>query len=180
MGKIEVQYNVGGLEGLCVITPVRHGDSRGSFMELYNKEDMKAAGFDYVFVQDNQSVSSNGVLRGMHFQKEHAQTKLIRVAKGSIFDVVIDIREGSPTYGKWHGELLTEDNCREFLIPRGFAHGFLVLSETALTIYKCDDFYHPEDEAGIAWDDPQIGIEWPKLDVPYMLSDRDRKWPPIE
>ena len=194
MGQIKVEHNVGGIEGLCVIIPKRHGDSRGYFMETYNENDMKEAGFDYTFVQDNQSMSAKGVLRGMHFQKNYPQTKLVRVIRGKVFDVVIDLREGSNTYGKWHGELLTEENGRQFLIPRGFAHGFLVLSDYAEFCYKCDDFYHADDEGGIAWNDPDIGIEWPELigeykgspsgegykladDTPLNLSEKDQKWP---
>lgn len=193
MGQINVEYNVGGIEGLCVITPKRHGDSRGYFMETYNENDMKEAGFNYVFVQDNQSMSAKGVLRGMHFQKNYPQTKLVRVIRGKVYDVVIDLREGSATYGKWHGELLTEENSRQFLIPRGFAHGFLVLSDYAEFCYKCDDFYHANDEGGIAWNDPEIGIEWPELigeydgtasgigyvladGTPLNLSEKDQKW----
>ena len=196
MGQISVEHNVGGIEGLCVITPKRHGDSRGYFMETYNENDMKEAGFDYVFVQDNQSMSSKGVLRGMHYQINHPQTKLVRVIRGKVFDVVIDLREGSETFGKWHGELLTEENGRQFLIPRGFAHGFLVLSDYAEFCYKCDDFYHANDEGGIAWNDPDVGIDWPEISdnsagnmsgadcklsdgTPLNLSDKDRKWPGI-
>ena len=167
MGQISVEHNVGGIKGLSVITPKRHGDSRGYFMETYNENDMKEAGFDYVFVQDNQSMSSKGVLRGMHYQINHPQTKLVRVIRGKVYDVVIDLRDGSVTYGKWHGELLTEENGRQFLIPRGFAHGFLVLSDYAEFCYKCDDFYHPNDEGGIAWNDPDVGIEWPELTGEY-------------
>ena len=193
MVQISVEHNVGGIEGLCVITPKRHGDSRGYFMETYNENDMKEAGFDYVFVQDNQSMSAKGVLRGMHFQKHYPQTKLVRVIRGKVYDVVIDLREDSETYGKWHGELLTEENGRQFLIPRGFAHGFLVLSDYAEFCYKCDDFYHANDEGGIAWNDPEIGIEWPEVNgaynstasgagytladgTPLNLSEKDQGW----
>ncbi len=193
MGQISVEHNAGGIEGLCVITPKRHGDSRGYFMETYNENDMKEAGFDYVFVQDNQSMSSKGVLRGMHYQINHPQTKLVRVIRGKVFDVVVDLRKGSDTFGKWHGEILTEENGRQFLIPRGFAHGFLVLSDYAEFCYKCDDFYHPNDEGGIAWNDPDIGIEWPGLTgenrgtasgegyrledgTPLNLSKKDQEW----
>lgn len=193
MGQINVEHHVGGIEGLCVITPKRHGDSRGYFIETYNENDMKEAGFDYKFVQDNQSMSAKGVLRGMHFQKNYPQTKLVRVIRGKVFDVVIDLREGSTTYGKWHGELLTEENGRQFLIPRGFAHGFLVLSDYAEFCYKCDDFYHANDEGGIAWNDPEVGIEWPELTgvydgtasgvgytlddgTPLNLSEKDQRW----
>lgn len=192
MGQITVEKNVDGIQGLCVITPAVHGDSRGYFMETYSARDMTEAGIDIVFVQDNQSMSTKGVLRGLHFQKQYPQTKLVRVIKGEVFDVAVDLRADSPTYGKYHGELLTEDNKKQFLIPRGFAHGFLVLSDTAEFCYKCDDFYHPNDEGGMAWNDPEIGIQWPKLEgvyngsasaegytvdgVPLNLSDKDQKW----
>ena len=197
MGQIKVDYNVDGIEGLCVIEPAVHGDSRGYFMETYNANDMKEAGLDILFVQDNQSMSTKGVLRGLHFQKQYPQTKLVRVIKGSVFDVAVDLRSNSPTYGKYHGELLTEDNKKQFLIPRGFAHGFLVLSDTAEFCYKCDDFYHANDEGGMAWNDPKIGIEWPEVTGEYMgsadassyklsdgtplnLSKKDQEWNGIE
>ena len=192
MGKIIVQKNIGGIEGLCVITPEVHGDSRGYFVETYNQRDMTEAGFDTIFVQDNQSMSRKGVLRGLHFQKQFPQTKLVRVIKGEVFDVAVDLRKGSKTYGKWHGEILSEENKKQFFIPRGFAHGFLVLSDTAEFCYKCDDFYHPNDEGGIAWNDPDIGIKWPKLEgqykgtaaaygysiegTPLKLSEKDQNW----
>ena len=192
MGQIKVEKNLGGIEGLCVITPAVHGDRRGYFMETYSQRDMEEAGLCYHFVQDNQSASVKGVLRGLHFQKQYPQTKLVRVIRGSVFDVVVDLRSDSLTYGKWHGEILTEDNKKQFLIPRGFAHGFLVLSEVAEFCYKCDDFYHPNDEGGLAWNDPEIGIVWPGLageyngtaspegytvdGVPLNLSDKDQKW----
>ena len=192
MGQIKVEKNVGGIEGLCVITPAVHGDSRGYFVETYSQRDMEEAGLCYNFVQDNQSASTKGVLRGLHFQKQYPQTKLVRVIRGSVFDVVVDLRSDSLTYGKWHGEILTEDNKKQFLIPRGFAHGFLVLSEVAEFCYKCDDFYHPNDEGGLAWNDPVIGIVWPKLVGEYKgsasaegytvdgvalnLSEKDQKW----
>ena len=193
MGKITVQKNVGGIEGLCVITPAVYGDSRGYFMETYSQRDMAEAGLDINFVQDNQSMSIKGVLRGLHFQKQYPQTKLVRAIRGSVFDVAVDLRAGSPTYGKWHGELLTEENKKQFLIPKGFAHGFLVLSETAEFCYKCDDFYHPNDEGGLAWNDPAIGIQWPEVageypgsasaagytladGTPLTLSEKDQNW----
>ena len=193
MGQITVEKDVGGIAGLCVITPAVHGDSRGYFMETYSQRDMAEAGLDIPFVQDNQSMSVKGVLRGLHFQKQYPQTKLVRAIRGSVFDVAVDLRAGSATYGKWHGELLTEENKKQFLIPKGFAHGFLVLSDTAEFCYKVTDFYHPGDEGGLAWNDPAIGIEWPELvgeykgsadsegytlsdGTPLNLSDKDRKW----
>ena len=145
MGQIKVDYNVSGIEGLCVITPAVHGDSRGYFMETYNENDMKEAGFDITFVQDNESGSVKGVLRGLHFQKQYPQTKLVRVIKGCVYDVAVDVRPGSATFGKYHGEILSAENKKQFLIPKGFAHGFLVLSDAAEFCYKCDDFYHPGD-----------------------------------
>ena len=192
MGQITVEHNVAGIEGLCVITPAVHGDSRGYFYESYNANDMKENGIDITFVQDNQSMSAKGVLRGLHFQKQFPQTKLVRVIKGSVFDVAVDLRSERETYGKWYGIELTEENKKQFLIPRGFAHGFLVLSDTAEFCYKCDDFYHPNDEGGMAWNDPEIGIVWPKVEGEYkgsadsegyrvdgvslILSDKDKKW----
>ena len=163
MGQIKVEKNAGGIEGLCVIEPAVHGDSRGYFMETYNQRDMEEAGINIVFVQDNQSCSTKGVLRGLHFQKQYPQTKLVRVIKGRVFDVAVDLRKNSETYGKWYGVELTEENKKQFLIPKGFAHGFLVLSDVAEFCYKCDDFYHPNDEGGLAWNDPKIGIEWPEV-----------------
>ena len=191
MAQITVEKNAGGIEGLCVITPTVHGDERGYFMETYSQRDMKENGIDIVFVQDNQSMSTKGVIRGLHFQKEYPQTKLVRVISGSVFDVAVDLRKNSATYGKWHGVTLTAENKKQFLIPKGFAHGFLVLSDTAEFCYKCDDFYHPDDEGGIAWNDPDIGIQWPELTgeyrgsanaegyalsdgTPLKLSDKDR------
>ena len=192
MGQIVIEKNVGGIEGLCVITPAVHGDDRGYFMETYSHRDMMEAGIDITFVQDNQSMSTKGVLRGLHFQKNYPQTKLVRVIKGSVFDVAVDLRKKSNTFGKWYGIELSEENKKQFLIPRGFAHGFLVLSDKAEFCYKCDDFYHPNDEGGLAWNDPEIGIEWPgvvgkytgtassfgySLDgVNLKLSDKDQKW----
>lgn len=193
MGQITVEKNVGGIEGLCVITPAVHGDDRGYFMETYSRRDMEEAGINIVFVQDNQSCSTKGVLRGLHFQKQFPQTKLVRVIRGSVFDVVVDLRRNSKTYGKWHGEVLTAENKKQFLIPKGFAHGFLVLSDIAEFCYKCDDFYHPNDEGGMAWNDPEIGIVWKDVvgvykgsadsegytlsdGTPLRLSDKDKKW----
>ena len=176
MGQIKVEKNVGGIQGLCTIQPTVYGDARGYFMETYNQNDMEAAGLDMKFVQDNQSCSVKGVLRGLHFQKEFPQGKLVRVVRGSVFDVAVDLRKGSETFGKWYGIELSEENKMQFYIPEGFAHGFLVLSDVAEFCYKCTDFYHPNDEGGLAWDDPTIGIAWPKLDVDYLLSDKDRAW----
>ena len=160
MGQITVEKNVGGIEGLCVIIPAVHGDNRGYFMETYNQRDMAEAGINITFVQDNQSCSVKGVLRGLHFQKQFPQTKLVRVIRGSVFDVAVDLRSNSSTYGKWFGVELTAENKKQFLIPKGFAHGFLVRSDIAEFCYKCDDFYHPGDEGGLAWNDPEIGIDW--------------------
>ena len=193
MGQIKVEKNVGGIQGLCVIEPTVHGDSRGYFMETYNENDMKEAGLDMVFVQDNQSCSTKGVLRGLHFQKEFPQGKLVRVIKGSVYDVAVDLRSNSETYGKYYGIELTEENKKQFYIPQGFAHGFLVLSDVAEFCYKCTDFYHPVDEGGRAWNDPEIGIQWPQVKGSYQgsasaegyvmedgtalnLSDKDQKW----
>ena len=175
MGQITVEKNVGGIEGLCVITPAVHGDSRGYFMETYSQRDMVEAGLNYTFVQDNQSSSSKGVLRGLHFQINYPQTKLVRVIKGTVFDVAVDRRKGSPTFGKWYGVELSEENKKQFLIPKGFAHGFLVLSDTAEFVYKCTDVYDPTSEGGIPWNDPTIAVDWPKLDVPYKTSEKDEK-----
>jgi dTDP-4-dehydrorhamnose 3,5-epimerase len=193
MGQIIVKKNVGGIDGLCVIEPAVHGDARGYFVETYNQRDMHEEGLDMVFVQDNQSGSARGVLRGLHFQKEHPQGKLVHVVRGSVFDVAVDLRKGSNTFGKWFGVELTEENKKQFYIPEGFAHGYLVLSELAEFCYKCTDFYHPGDEGGLAWNDPEIGIEWPgvtgsydgtasalgyamKDGTPLNLNDRDQKW----
>jgi len=161
LGQIRVSET--GINGLYVVEPTIHGDSRGYFVETYNLNDMREAGLNMTFVQDNQSMSTKGVLRGLHFQKQHPQGKLVRVISGTVFDVAVDLRRGSASYGKWHGEILTSENYKQFYIPEGFAHGFLVLSETAEFCYKCTDFYHPGDEGGLAWNDPEIGIEWPGL-----------------
>ena len=170
MGQITVEKNVGGIAGLCVITPAVHGDQRGYFMETYSQRDMAEAGLDITFVQDNQSMSTKGVLRGLHYQIHFPQTKLVRVIRGAVFDVAVDLRPGSETRGKWYGIELTAENKKQFLIPQGFAHGFLVLSGTAEFCYKCDNFYHPGDEGGIAWNDPAIGIRWPGVEGTYRGS----------
>ena len=175
MGQIKVTKCP--IEGLYIIEPTLFGDSRGYFMETYNFRDMQAAGLDMHFVQDNQSMSVKGVLRGLHFQKEYPQGKLVRVIRGRVFDVAVDLRKSSPTYGKWYGVELSEENKKQFLIPRGFAHGFLVLSETAEFCYKCSDYYHPGDEGGLRYDDPEIGVEWPIApDMQLLLSEKDTKW----
>jgi dTDP-4-dehydrorhamnose 3,5-epimerase len=165
------------LEGLCEIQPALFGDHRGYFFESYSKRDFKQAGFPMTFVQDNQSRSVKGVLRGLHFQKNHPQGKLLRVIEGEVFDVAVDIRPGSVSYGKWHGVVLDGQRQNQFWIPPGFAHGFLVLSESAIFAYKCTDFYYPDDEGGILWNDPVIGITWPDLGMEYLLSEKDRKLP---
>ncbi|MBO4651724.1 MAG: dTDP-4-dehydrorhamnose 3,5-epimerase [Lachnospiraceae bacterium] len=167
MGQIIVEKDLDGIEGLCLITPALHDDERGYFMESYSRRDMEEAGFNISFVQDNQSMSTKGVLRGLHFQTEHPQTKLVRVLRGEVFDVAVDLRKGSKTFGKWHGEILSEDNRKQFLIPRGFAHGFLVLSDVAIFLYKCDEFFYANDRGGIAWNDPGIGIHWPGVTGEY-------------
>lgn len=156
------------IDGLYIIEPSVYGDSRGYFMETYNQNDMAAAGLNMVFVQDNQSCSVKGVLRGLHYQKEFPQGKLVRVIEGKVFDVAVDLRQGSDTYGKWFGVELSEENKKQFYIPEGFAHGFLVLSDVAEFCYKCTDFYHPGDEGGLAWNDPVIGIEWPEVVGAYQ------------
>lgn len=176
MGQIKVEKNVGGIKGLCVIEPEVHLDARGYFMESYNQKDMQDAGLHVNFVQDNQSGSVKGVLRGLHYQKEYPQGKLVRVIRGAVFDVAVDIRKDSATYGKWYGIELSEENRKQLYIPEGFAHGFLVLSDRAEFCYKCTDFYHPGDEGGIAWNDPVLGIQWPKIDSGYILSEKDQKW----
>lgn len=191
MGQIKVTDCP--IEGLYIIEPAVHGDSRGYFMETYNKNDMDEAGLNMNFVQDNQSCSTKGVLRGLHFQKEFPQGKLVRVIKGIVYDVAVDLRKNSPTYGQWFGVELSEDNKKQFYISPGFAHGFLVLSDIAEFCYKCTDFYHPGDEGGLAWNDPAIDIKWPGLTgdytgnasaanycladgTPLNLSDKDQQW----
>lgn len=191
MGQIKVTKCP--IEGLYIIEPAVHGDSRGYFMETYSLRDMEEAGLNMKFVQDNQSMSVKGVLRGLHFQKQHPQGKLVRAIKGAVFDVAVDLREGSATYGQWFGVELTEENKKQFYISEGFAHGFLVLTDTAEFCYKCTDFYRPGDEGGLAWNDPAIGIQWPGVQgqypgsasadgyvmsdgTPLNLSEKDQNW----
>ena len=191
MGQIKV--TPAPIKGLYIIEPAVHGDARGYFMETYSLRDMTEAGLDMNFVQDNQSMSVKGVLRGLHFQKEYPQGKLVRVIKGRVFDVAVDLRRDSETYDQWYGVELSEENKKQFYISEGFAHGFLVLSETAEFCYKVTDFYHPGDEGGLAWNDPTIGIKWPELvgeyqgdanaagytladGTPLNLSEKDQKW----
>ncbi len=180
MGQIKIEKDVDGIEGLCVIEPEIHLDARGYFTESYNQKDMQEAGLNVNFVQDNQSGSVKGVLRGLHYQKEHPQGKLVRVIRGSVYDVAVDIRRGSVTYGKWFGIELSEENRKQLYIPEGFAHGFLVLSENAEFCYKCTDFYYPGDEGGIAWNDPTLGIQWPEIEGEYQLSEKDKNWKGLE
>ena len=161
------------IEGVYIIEPKKYGDNRGYFMETYKESDFKEAGITNVFVQDNQSKSKKGVLRGLHFQKKYPQAKLVRCIEGEVFDVCVDLRKDSPTYGKWEGVILSAEKGNQFMIPRGFAHGFVVLSETATFCYKCDELYHPEDEGGLMWNDPNIGIEWP-YDGEVILSEKDK------
>ena len=191
MGQIKVTKCP--IEGLYVIEPAVHGDERGYFMETYNQRDMEEAGLTMNFVQDNQSLSTKGVLRGLHFQKQYPQGKLVRAVRGRVFDVAVDMRSGSDTYGQWYGVELSEDNKKQFYISQGFAHGFLVLSDIAEFCYKCTDFYRPGDEGGLAWNDPEIGIVWPDVTgtypgtpssqgyelsdgTPLNISEKDQKW----
>ena len=190
MGQIKVTKAP--IEGLYIIEPTVHGDERGYFMETYNKRDMEEAGLTMDFVQDNQSTSVKGVLRGLHFQKQYPQGKLVRVIKGRVLDVAVDLRANSKTYGKWFGVELSEENKKQFYVSEGFAHGYLVLSDTAEFCYKVTDFYHPGDEGGLAWNDPAIGIDWGVTGVydgtasakgytladgtPLNLLERDQKW----
>lgn len=169
------------IEGLYIIEPKIYGDHRGYFLETYHQDAFAEAGLTMKFVQDNQSYSRKGVLRGLHFQKKHPQGKLVQVIKGSVFDVAVDLRGNSPTYGQWQGVVLTEENKKMFYVPPGFAHGFLVLSDEALFTYKCTDFYHPEDEGGIIWNDPDVAIDWPWDDKePVVLSEKDKILPTLK
>ena len=172
------------IEGVLILEPQVFGDARGYFMETYNYNDFKAAGIDQVFVQDNQSASKKGVLRGLHFQKEFPQDKLVRVVRGEVFDVAVDLRAGSPTYGRWHGVELSAENKRQFYVPAGFAHGFLTLADDTEFLYKCTDYYHPEFDGGVRWNDPQIGVDWRLAEYGFdpsgeglLLSAKDRVQP---
>lgn len=166
------------IDGVIIVETKVFGDSRGYFMETYHEEKFREGGITVNFVQDNQSKSTKGVLRGLHFQKTHPQAKLVRVIKGEVYDVAVDLRKESPTYGKYVGVVLSEENKKQFFIPRGFAHGFLVLSDEAEFCYKCDDLYHPEDEGGLMWNDPEIGIDWPLDGIDNLnLSEKDMKNP---
>ena len=178
MGKITVETTP--IEGLLVITPTVFGDNRGYFMETYNAADFKEAGIDCSFVQDNQSASKKGVIRGLHFQINYPQDKLVRVIKGEVFDVAVDMRKGSKTYGQWFGIRLSEENKKMFFIPKNFAHGFLVLSDYAEFTYKCTELYHPNDEGGIIYNDPDIGINWPDDGLELIFSEKDKKWPTLK
>ena len=178
MGKFSVETCE--IEGLKVITPTAFGDARGYFMESYQANDFKELGIDTVFVQDNQSSSSKGVLRGMHYQINFPQDKLVRVISGEVYDAVVDLRKGSPTYGKSFGVVLSAENRKQLFIPKGFAHGFLVLSDTAEFFYKVSDFYHPNDEGGLVWNDPEVGIDWPVKDEALLnIIERDKNWPKL-
>ncbi len=174
MGKIKVTTCE--IAGMVIIKPSVLGDERGYFMETYNQRDMEDVGLNMVFVQDNQSMSKQGVLRGLHYQIKHPQGKLVRVIRGEVFDVGVDLRKGSPTYGQWHGEVLSAQNKLQLYIPEGFAHGFYVLSEEAEFCYKCTDFYYPGDEGGICWNDPDIAVDWPLVaGVSLLLSEKDKR-----
>lgn len=194
MGQIKVTKTP--IEGLYIIEPTVHGDERGYFVETYNQRDMEEAGLNMVFVQDNQSKSKKGVLRGLHFQKQFPQGKLVRVISGTVFDVAVDLRKNSPTFGQWYGVELSADNKKQFYISEGFAHGYMVLSDEAEFCYKVTDFYHPGDDSGLVWNDPKIGIKWPKLEgkyngngsasgymvdgAPLLLVERDENWPTLD
>lgn len=172
------KFNKTSIEGLFIIEPTVYADNRGYFMETYNYEEFKNAGIDVTFIQDNQSKSTKGVLRGLHFQKNYPQSKLVRVINGEVFDVAVDMRTDKDTYGKWVGVLLSADNKKQFFIPKGFAHGFLVMSDVAEFVYKCDDFYHPEDEGGLLWNDKSVGIEWPEIES-IIMNEKDKNLPAI-
>ena len=179
MGKFN--FNKTKLDGVYIIEPKVFWDERGYFIEIYNKEQFSEAGLNMTFVQDNESKSSKGVLRGLHFQKKHSQGKLIRVTRGEVFDVAVDLRSGSPTYRQWEGVILSEENKKQFYIPKGFAHGFLVLSNEAVFNYKCTDFYAPEYDGGVMWNDPDINIKWPLDRIEnIILSEKDKAHPNLK
>ncbi|MDL2215516.1 dTDP-4-dehydrorhamnose 3,5-epimerase [Ruminococcaceae bacterium OttesenSCG-928-N02] len=178
MGKFTFEQT--GLAGCILVRPTVYGDARGYFMETYHEGEFKAAGIDATFVQDNQSKSSKGVLRGLHFQRTCPQGKLVRVVSGAVFDVAVDLRPASSTFGKWFGTELSADNKAQLYVPQGFAHGFLVLSDEAEFTYKCTDFYAPGDEGGLCYDDAQVGVQWPDIGMPYLLSEKDGKYPPLQ
>lgn len=164
------------IDGVLLVKPKIFGDARGYFVETWQKQRYEECGIDLSFVQDNHSKSSKGILRGLHFQKNHPQGKLVMVSYGEVFDVAVDIRENSPTFGKWYGAILNQENQNQLWIPPGMAHGFVVLSDVAHFHYKCTDYYHPNDEGSIRWNDPDLGIEWP-IDFEPLLSDKDSKAP---
>ena len=171
------------IEGVYIIEPTAFGDDRGYFMETYSKKEFEEIGITNNFIQDNESKSKKGVLRGLHFQKENTQAKLVRCIEGKVFDVAVDLRPGSKTYGKWEGVILSEENKKMFMIPRGFAHGFLVLSDVARFAYKCDDIYNHEAEGGLAWNDIDVNIKWPMEDISedeLLTSPKDAKWPSLK
>ncbi len=165
------------LPGVVIFEPKVFGDARGFFVETYREEWLQQAGLSVRFIQDNQSRSKKGVLRGLHYQMEHTQGKLVRVSRGAVFDVAVDVRKGSPNFGQWTGVVLDDVSHRQLYVPPGFAHGFCVLSEEADFNYKCTDYWHPQSETGILWNDPALGIQWPKLDVPFALSEKDQALP---
>ncbi len=179
MGKFTFYWTE--IDGICVIEPTVFGDERGFFMETYQHSDFAEAGIPNIFLQDNHSKSKGGVLRGMHLQKNHPQAKLVRVIKGEVYDVAVDLRLKSPTFGMWFGVLLSEHNKKQFFIPKGFAHGFVVLSDEAEFVYKCDELYHPEDEVGLMWNDPTVAIEWPIPEhMTLTLSEKDKNHPNLK
>ncbi|GBU26631.1 dTDP-4-dehydrorhamnose 3,5-epimerase [Treponema sp. R8-4-B8] len=165
------------IPGLFEIQPKVFGDTRGYFFECYSERDFHAVGITLPFVQDNQSCSEKGALRGLHYQKTHPQGKLVRAIQGEVFDAVVDLRQNSSTWGKWYGVILNSEKQNQLYIPPGFAHGLLALTKQVIFSYKCTDFYYPEDEKGITWNDPDIGIKWPDLGMEYLLSDKDKTLP---
>jgi len=174
----EFKFKKTNLEDVYVIEPEVFGDQRGFFMETYNKEEFKKHGINVDFVQDNHSKSKKGVLRGLHFQKKCPQGKLVRVIKGGVYDVAIDLRKSSKTFGKWFGVELSAENKKMFWVPKGFAHGFVTLEDDTEFVYKCDQFYHPEDEGGLIWNDPGLKIDWP-IENP-TLSEKDQDFPTLK